>query len=294
MKQVTLSSPSKINLFLEVLGRRDDGYHEICSIVVLTELCDTITLERRTSGITIWVSDPKVPSGPDNLCHRAADLLLRHSGVRGGVSIRIEKRIPIAGGMGGGSSNAAATLWGLNLLYDMGWPREELSRLGSALGSDVPLFFCRGAAFVRGRGERVEELSALQPRWLVIANPGIEILTASVYRRLQLPLTSDEIGVKMRVLFESGQQEGALLHCFNRLEEVVLEAYPSVANLKQRLLLLGASPVLVSGSGPTVFGVMREAEMAKRAASRMVESGIAAVACRTLDRNPLFLLADSA
>jgi 4-diphosphocytidyl-2-C-methyl-D-erythritol kinase len=114
MKQVTLTSASKVNLFLEVLGRRDDGYHEICSIAALTELCDTIVLERRTSGITIWSQDPKVPTGSDNLCYRAADLLLRHSGVHGGVSIRIEKHIPIAGGMGGGSSNAAATLWGLN------------------------------------------------------------------------------------------------------------------------------------------------------------------------------------
>src|SRR4030067_1613597 len=175
MKQVTLTSPSKISLFLEVLGRRDDGYHEICSIAVLTELSDPTTLERRTSGITIWAKDPRVPSGPDNLCYRAADLLLRHSGTHGGVSSRIEKQIPIAGGMGGGSSNAAATLWGLNLLYDLGWPREELIGLGSVLGSDVPLFFCREAAFVMGRGERVEELAALTPRWLVIANPRIEI-----------------------------------------------------------------------------------------------------------------------
>lgn len=289
MKQVRLSSPSKVNLFLEVLGRRDDGYHEICSIVVLTELCDTIILERCTSGITILAADPRVPSGPDNLCHRAAGLLLRHSGVRGGVNIRIEKRIPIAGGMGGGSSNAAATLWGLNLLYDLQWPREELIRLGAAVGSDVPLFFCRGAAFVRGRGERVEELDAFTPRWLVIANPGIEISTASVYRRLKLPLTSEKIGVTMRALFESGHEESALSHCFNRLEDVVLEAYPTVAALKQRLSLLGASPVLVSGSGPTVFGVMREADVAKRAASSLVGSGILAVACRTLERNPLFM-----
>lgn len=286
MKQVTLTSPSKINLFLEVLGRRDDGYHEICSIAALTELCDTIVLERRTSGITIRSQDPKVPSGSDNLCYRAADLLLRHSGVHGGVSIRIEKHIPIAGGMGGGSSNAAATLWGLNLLYALGWPREELSGLGSELGSDVPLFFCRGAAFIRGRGELVQELAALTPRWLVIANPGIEIATASVYRRLRLPLTSEKAGFTMRDLVESGQEE-ALSYCFNRLEDVVLEAYPSVANLKQRLLLLGASPVLVSGSGPTVFGIMREAEAAKRVASSLVENGIAAVACRTLERNPL-------
>lgn len=189
--------------------------------------------------------------------------------------------------MGGGSSNAAATLWGLNLLYDLGWPREELTSLGSELGSDVPLFFCRGAAFIRGRGERVEELAALTPRWLVIANPGMEISTASVYRRLRLPLTSEKAGFTMRGLVESGQVEAALSHCFNRLEDVVLEAYPPVANLKQRLLLLGASPVLVSGSGPTVFGVMREAEVAKRVASGLVESGIAAVACRTLEKNPL-------
>lgn len=290
MKQITVISPSKVNLFLEVLGRRDDGYHEICSIVALTELCDTIVLERRTCGISISVGDPRVPSGVDNLCYRAADLLLRHSGVHGGVSIRIEKRIPVAGGMGGGSSNAAATLWGLNLLYGLGWPREELIHLGSELGSDVPLFFCRSAAFIRGRGERVEELAALTPRWLVIANPGIGVSTASVYRRLRLPLTSEEAGFTMRGLVEAGQEEAALSHCFNRLEDVVLEAYPLVAGLKQRLVLLGASPVLVSGSGPTVFGMMREAEMAKRAASSLVESGITAVACRTLERNPLLTM----
>lgn len=293
MKQITLTSPSKINLFLEILGRRDDGYHEICSIVVLTELSDTIILERRASGITIVAGDPRVPLGSDNLCYRAADLLLRHSGTHGGVNIRIEKRIPVAGGMGGGSSNAATTLWGLNLLYDLGWPREELIGLGSVLGSDVPLFFCREAAFIRGRGERVEELVSLTPQWLVIANPGIEISTASVYRRLRIPLTTEKIGVTMQNLIASGQEEAALSYCFNRLEDVVLEAYPIVANLKQRLLLLGAGPVLVSGSGPTVFGVMREAEMAKRVASSLAESGIAAVACRTLGKNPLLLSADS-
>jgi 4-diphosphocytidyl-2-C-methyl-D-erythritol kinase len=288
MKQITLTSPSKVNLFLEVLGRRDDGYHEICSIVVLTELSDTITLERRTSGITIVTKDPRVPSGPDNLCYRAAALLLRHSGVHGGVRIRIEKQIPVAGGMGGGSSNAAATLWGLNLLYNLGWPCEELKGLGAELGSDVPLFFCREAALLRGRGERVEELIAPAPRWLVIANPGIEIPTVSVYRRLRLPLTTEHAGITMHGLIASGQAEAALSYCFNRLEDVVLEAYPVVANLKQRLLLLGASPVLVSGSGPTVFGIMREAEMARRAASSLVESGMTAVACRTVDKNPLF------
>ena len=288
MKRVTLPSPSKINLFLEVLGRRDDGYHEIRSIAVLTELCDSIMLEPRTRGITVAAADTQVPSGPENLCHRAADLLLRHCDKRAGVGIRIEKRIPIAGGMGGGSSNAATTLWGLNLLYDLRRSREELMRLGAELGSDVPLFFCRGAAFVSGRGELVEELAALSPRWLVIANPGFGISTASVYRRLRMPLTSEEAGIRMRALVESGEEEAALSGCFNRLEEVVLDAYPAVAALRQRLSLLGASPVLVSGSGPTVFGVMRGAEMAKRVASSLAEIGLRAVACRTLERNPIF------
>ncbi len=288
MDRVALSSPSKINLFLEVLGRRDDGYHEIRSIVVLTELCDTVILERRDHGISVSSSDPQVPAGPDNLCHRAAELLLRRCGVDAGLRIRIEKRIPIAGGMGGGSSNAAATLWGLNLLLDLAWPREELMCLGAEVGSDVPLFFCKSAAYVSGRGERVEELAALAPRWLVIANPGIEISAASVYRRLRLPLTSEKASIKIRVLVASGQEEAALSRCFNRLEEVVLDAYPAVAALKRNLSLLGASPVLVSGSGSTVFGVMRGADEAKRVASSLVEAGLRAVACRTLDRNPLF------
>jgi 4-diphosphocytidyl-2-C-methyl-D-erythritol kinase len=287
MDQVTLPSPSKINLYLEVLGRRDDGYHEIISIAVLTELCDTISLERRARGIVVEVADPRVPSGRQNLCYRAADLLLRHCGVATGIDIRIEKRIPVSGGMGGGSSNAAATLWGLNLMYQLGRSREELMGLGNELGSDVPLFFSRGAAFVRGRGERVEEMPSLSPRWLVIANPGIEVSTASIYGRLRLPLTSERVGIRMRALFESGQEDAALSRCFNRLEDVVLRAYPAVAELKQRMSEQGAGPVLVSGSGPTVFGFMKDARMAKRVASALARTGVRAVACRTMDRNPL-------
>ncbi|MEK6569546.1 MAG: 4-(cytidine 5'-diphospho)-2-C-methyl-D-erythritol kinase, partial [candidate division NC10 bacterium] len=211
-----------------------------------------------------------------------------HCGITAGINIQIEKRIPISGGMGGGSSNAAATLWGLNLVYELGRSREELMCLGGELGSDVPLFFSQGAAFVKGRGERVEEMPALCPRWLVIANPGIAISTASVYGRLRLPLTSERAGIRMRALFESGQEDAALCCCFNRLEDVVLQAYPAVAELKQRMVLLGASPALVSGSGPTVFGVMKDADMAERVASTLVETGVRAVACRTLDRNPMF------
>lgn len=289
MDQIAVPSPSKINLYLEVLGRRDDGYHEIRSIAVLTELCDTIVLTKRASGITVAAANPEVPTGPENLCHRAADLILRHCGIRAGVSVRIEKQIPIAGGMGGGSSNAAATLWGLNLLYDLGLPREALTRLGADLGSDVPLFFSRGAAFVSGRGEQVEELPALRPRWLVIATPGMQISTASVYQRLRLPLTSEETGSRMRALFQSGQEEAALSCCFNRLEDVVLAAFPAIVALKQRLSSGGARPVLVSGSGPTVFGLTDGRQMAHRLAADLATAGIKAHACRTLRSNPMLL-----
>ena len=289
MDRLSLPSPSKVNLYLEVLGRRDDGYHEIRSIAVLTELCDTVILERRHSGVTVEAVDPRVPRGPENLCHRAASLLLEHCAVRGGVAIRIEKRIPIAGGMGGGSSNAAATLWGLNVMYGFGRSPEELMGLGGELGSDVPLFLSRGAAFMSGRGERVEQLPPISPRWLVIATPGMEISTASVYRRLRLPLTSEEPGIRMRALLESGQEDAALSCCFNRLEEVVLSAYPEVAALKQRLSVGGAGPVLVSGSGPTVFGMVRGAELARRLGSNLAETGIRAVVCRTLETNPLLI-----
>jgi 4-diphosphocytidyl-2-C-methyl-D-erythritol kinase len=292
MNRLILPSPSKVNLYLEVLGRRDDGYHEIRSIAVLTDLCDTIVLERRGRGIAVATTNPRVPIGSENLCYRAADLLMRHCGLRAGVSIRIEKRIPVAGGMGGGSSNAAATLWGLNLMYGLGLSRVELMRLGSALGSDVPLFFSRGAAFVSGRGEHVEELPALPSRWMVVANPGVEIPAGSVYRRLRLPLTSENASITMRRLFESGEAEAVLSCCFNRLEQVVLDAYPTVAALKRLLSSGGAAPVLVSGSGPTVFGMMRGAEAAVGLAAALAESGIMAVACRTLDANPMLVSAE--
>jgi 4-diphosphocytidyl-2-C-methyl-D-erythritol kinase len=134
-------------------------------------------------------------------------------------------------------------------------------------------------------------MAALSPRWLVVANPGIAISTASVYGRLRLPLTSEKAGIRMRALFESGQEDAALSCCFNRLEDVVLQAYPAVAELKQRMVVLGASPALVSGSGPTVFGVMKDADMAERVASTLVETGVRAVACRTLDKNPMFAVA---
>ena len=287
MTELVIPSPAKINLFLEIVGRRLDGYHEIESIMQLIDLRDEVHLRRRRRGIHIRVSGAELPEGRGNLAYRAAALALETAGVTGGVEIQLSKRIPVAGGLGGGSSNAAAVLLGVSRLYELAWPLEVLQNLGSRLGSDVPFFLTDGLAVARGRGELLTPLPAWTPGWLVVANPGIPISTAWAYQEASSKLTEWQGRVTLPTLTAGGRLGWPPVWAFNRLEEVVLPHRPELLALKALLQEGGGLPVLMSGSGASVFAVVPDAAAAERLADRVREHGMFAAAVTTLPVNPM-------
>ncbi len=287
MDELVLSSPAKINLFLEVLGRRPDGYHEIESVMQLVDLCDRVRLSRAQRGIHLSVTGAELPSGRGNLAYKAAALTMETAGRRGGVRIHLEKRIPVAGGLGGGSSNAAAVLAGLNRLYDLGWPRETLQKLGAQLGSDVPFFLSDGLAIATGRGEVLEPLKAWPPQWLVLANPRVPISTAWAYREASSKLTDGGARGTIRSFVVGRALVWPPVWAFNRLEAVVLPHRPEVRALKALLQEGGAWPVLMSGSGASVFAVVPDNATGQALAARSQAAGAFAAAVTTLPANPI-------
>lgn len=287
MNEVHVLSPAKINLFLEVIARRPDGYHEIESVMQLVDLCDHVVLRRSPRGIRVSVLGAELPSGRGNLAYKAAALLLETAGLPGGVHIRLEKRIPVAGGLGGGSSNAAAVLAGLNRLYDLGHSREILQRLGASLGSDVPFFLTDGLAIATGRGEVLAPLPPWPPQWLVLANPGLPISTAWAYREASSKLTDWERRASIHPLVAGGPLAWPPAWAFNRLEAVVLPHRPEVRALKALLEEGGGAPVLMSGSGASLFAVVPDAAAGQALAARAQASGAFAVAVTTLSKNPI-------
>lgn len=262
---LSLRAPAKINWFLRVLSRRDDGYHEIVSVIQCVSLYDEISFERSGSIIVEGMDIP--PS--ENLVYRAAVALRRYASYRGGARITVKKRIPIAAGLGGGSSDAACTLQGLNALWELGVPREDLQSIGSDIGSDVPFFFQAPLALVEGRGEKVTGYPARSSLWLVLAKPAVGISSSWAYSAFdKVPSTltkrSPDIKLFCRTLDERDVRTLARFLA-NDLESVVLGECPAVGEIKRLLLEHGAAASLMSGSGPTVFGVFGAREAAEKA-----------------------------
>lgn len=289
MDTLELASPAKVNLFLEVRGRRPDGYHEIETVFQLVDLCDTVRLTRTAAGVRLAVSGAALSAGPDNLAYRAATLLLAEAGHPGGVRIELIKRIPLGGGLGGGSSNAAAVLAGLNRLWGLGAPIAELLRLGARLGSDVPAFLGPGLCLATGRGEILAPLVGWPARWLVLANPGTAVSTAWAYQALSSKLTERAVQASIAASIAGGCLPWPPTWAFNCLEEAVLPSRPEIRALKATLAEAGAGPVLMSGSGASVFAVARDEAAALEVAARAQAAGAAAWAVRTLTRNPLLM-----
>ncbi len=287
MDELELESPAKINLFLELVGRRSDGYHEIESVMQLVNLCDRVRVRKSRRGIAVTTTGAELPPGRGNLAHRAAALVLSECGEPGGVQVHLEKRIPVAGGLGGGSSNAAAVLVAVNRLYELGLPRERLQALALQLGSDVPFFLTSGLAVARGRGERLTCLPPWPPEWLVVANPGIPISTAWAYREASSKLTVDSPRATMPALTADERLPWPPVWAFNRLEAVVVPHKPEIRALRSLLEAGGGSPVCMSGSGASVFAVVPTGEAAERLAADARESGAFAVPVTTLPANPI-------
>jgi 4-diphosphocytidyl-2-C-methyl-D-erythritol kinase len=256
-----LKSFAKINLGLEVLGRRPDGYHEIRTLFQSIDFHDVLAFEPGDAGtVRVQGDDPAIPWDGRNLIHRAALLIKEKCGTKAGVSIRVTKRIPAGAGLGGGSSNAAATLAGLNRLWEAGLSREDLMDLAGRLGSDVAYFFEGGLCLGEGRGERILPLPDLPRLFGVVVLPPIVSLTAEVYSRYRPSLTSRGKDSKInRFLqsFEVGSLE-------NRLERTVFRLYPQLKDIKRFFKSRGAALSLVTGSGSAVFGLFRTRKEAEQ------------------------------
>lgn len=267
MDAISLISCAKVNFGLRVLRRRPDGFHDIQTILQTINLRDKLVITpTRERDIRVRCQHPGVPSGPENLAHAAARLLQREFQVRHGCRIEIAKNIPPAAGLGGGSSNAAATLIGLNRLWELNLSKEGLLALAARLGSDVPFFVEGGTALAEGRGERLTPLALITDFWLVLIKPDFSIATSWAYERVKIPLTSNSLDVKLRKLRKISNLDQLLGLLNNDLEKTVEEAYPSIGAIKTELLSKGAMGAAMSGSGSAVFGLVRTREDAERLA----------------------------
>lgn len=270
---VTRSSPAKVNLILKVLGKRPDGFHEIASLMQRVSLCDEMSFSLEGDGVSLRCSGADIPEDSGNIAFRAAAVFREATGGPRGVSIEIRKKIPVAAGLGGGSSNAATTLATLNDMTGAGLDRDELMRMGAALGSDVPFFINDApSCWAFGRGERLRPVENLPPLWFVICNPGVYLSTAEVYGGFRIGLTNKQIQYTIPRLLTVRQITDGLE---NDLERVSERICPAISDIKQRLMAEGALGALMSGSGSTVFGIFESHIDAEHAASRMKERKVA-------------------
>ena len=262
-----LKSPAKLNLYLNVLRKRPDGYHDIETIFEKIALFDIITIKPGKNGIRITTNNPALPTGRDNLAYKAAGALFNKAGFRGAVWIDIRKNIPIAAGLGGGSSNAATVLLGINKLFKFGFSRKELIEIGKTLGADVPFFiYDYNYALGRGRGDDITPIISHNIDtniWHILILFPFGVSTKTVYRQLNLRLTPARLDVKMLLPFVLNKDiENLGVSLYNKLEEVTLKKKKVAAIARDLLLKEGAYGAVVSGSGPTIFGITKTREEA--------------------------------
>ncbi len=264
---VVVWTPAKVNLFLEVLGKRPDGYHDIATLMVAIRLYDTLIF-REAPDLTLHCSTAQLSSGQDNLVLRAATLLRERSGCQRGAAIRLIKRIPMAAGLAGGSADAAATLLGLNDLWKLGRSDAELAKIGAEIGSDIPFLFDAPAAWCTGRGEIVAPVKLPISLDFVLLCPQFGMPTAAVYKNVAVPAEPIP-GDAIRAAIGQGDVDliGKLLH--NRLQTAAEGLDPRLADYARMLAEAGAAGSLMSGSGSTLFALCRSADEADRVAANL-------------------------
>ena len=262
-----IKSPAKINLCLHVTGKRPNGYHDIHSLMCGIALYDILTLDFQFNGITVTCLHPAVPEDETNIAYRAAKCFLDVLNRPGGVGINIEKHIPVAAGLGGGSSNAAGVLSALNSHYGLPFSNQELASLALTLGADVPFFIYQKPALATGVGESLDFFKGIHSYPIVLIYPEIQVSTADVYNNLNLGLTNCEQKLKSFPLSEGFSPTH---HLCNDLETVTISWFPEIADIKKALLDQGAIGSLMSGSGPSVFGIFSDSDQAKRAYEALI------------------------
>jgi 4-diphosphocytidyl-2-C-methyl-D-erythritol kinase len=280
-RRLVLRTSAKVNLALEVLGKRSDGYHELSTVMQAVDLFDRLTVERAET-ITLETSDVALPTDDRNLVVRAARLLREASGVQAGARIVLDKRIPVAAGLGGGSSDAAAALWGLNRLWGLRWRRELLVALAVRLGMDVPFFLGQGRAVGTGRGEVLKLVPTLGGYAMVLVNPGVPLSTQEVYGRVPEGWHAKPESTKRMVeALRTRNAAKVAAALTNQLERWVEPSMPVIGRMKEALLAAGALGAVMSGSGPTVFGMARSLDQARQIQRRVSRAGWSAWAVRT-------------
>ncbi len=246
-----LLSPAKVNLYLKVFGKRKDGYHDVETLMVPISLYDTLEISITDNGINLSCSQSDLPEDQENMAYKAAILFLNSIQSNKGVNIHLHKSIPISSGLGGGSSNAASVLLGLNKLLGTNLPKGQLMDLGAQLGADVPFFILQRTAIARGIGNILEEFNNLPKLWFVLVYPEFPVSTEWVYMNLNLKLTRK----KNNSISHKGKAVDVSKLLVNDLETVTITRYPIIEDIKKTLYRRGADGVLMTGSGPTVFGL---------------------------------------
>jgi 4-diphosphocytidyl-2-C-methyl-D-erythritol kinase len=255
-------SPAKINLYLRVIGKRADGYHNILSLMQMITLYDELVFSFDKAGIVLDCLQSDLPVDKKNLVYRAAAAFYQRAGIVPGIKITLHKHIPVGAGLGGGSSNAATTLIALNEIYKTRLTKRELMQIGETLGADVPFFIFGKTAWASGRGEILEEALLLPPLWFVMINPGFPVSTKEIYQSLNWGLTKKAINYSIPRFSTPNEIATGLT---NDLEAVTLALYPVLREIKAFLMENGALGALMTGSGPTVFGIFSSEEKAARA-----------------------------
>lgn len=271
MDQITRKAYGKINLGLDVLSKRPDGYHELKMVMQTVEIYDVLTFQKNEGSIRISTDHKELPEDKGNLIYQAAELIRETYGISEGVTITLQKNIPIAAGMAGGSSDAAAVFHGMNELFGLSMSLSDMKKLGVRIGADVPYCIMGGSALSEGIGEILTPLPAPPKAHLLIVKPDINVSTGFVFKNLQVDtlLFHPDIDGMVRSLKE-GDLRGITDRMGNVLETVTMKRYPVIGRIKEEMINQGAENALMSGSGPTVFGIYREEETAKKA-ERIIE-----------------------
>ncbi len=266
MEKCIRKAYAKINLGLDVIGRLENGYHEVKMIMQTVDIYDVLTLKKISEGIVVTTDNGELPTDDNNLIYKAARLMKEKYGVQDGISIHLEKNIPIAAGMAGGSTDAAAAFLGMNELFGLGASLSELQELGVKVGADVPYCIMGGTALAEGIGEKLSELPAPPDCYLVVAKPDINVSTKYVYEHLDeegVPAHPDIDGMIQSL--KQGDLRGIASRLGNVLEMVTVREHTIITDIKKSMLESGALGSLMSGSGPTVFGIFEEREKAETA-----------------------------
>ncbi|NLB18402.1 MAG: 4-(cytidine 5'-diphospho)-2-C-methyl-D-erythritol kinase [Syntrophomonadaceae bacterium] len=271
MKQITIEAPAKINLTLDVIGKRDDGYHDFETVMHQIDLCDYVKVELIPEGIEVWTDNPALPGGADNLAFKAAQVMKEQLNIKTGFRISIEKNIPLSSGLAGGSTDAAAVMKAINSLLDLEISRKDLNELGLKVGSDV-VFCLEGAtALAKGRGEILTPIICQAGLELVLVNSGFPVSTARIFDLIDgEKLIHRPDSMLMARAMEEGNLDKIVLALGNVMEQVTIKLYPDLQKIKDDLMEQGARGVMMSGSGPTVFGIISGAEVADQVFQRML------------------------